>query len=318
MNYEIENKFFIEFQYDGAAILALKMVNYKYCGVGSEVPARNDYPDGVLAEIKMRTENCEVWPWSDHRNKCSLLEEITDNIRSCASKEEMIIYAEDILLKFQSWTLLYSLFPHKLEAIGNTVVRNTPEAYFRKWYVAFVSFAQKFAVVLAKREINILDIQKQCGVRIIDRLDIDELWMSFGTRKSAEVYLSRLNGAQDNSFQFPEGLETEKAKRYFAAAIAEGLIEITNGSLIWKGDSKVLLDLFCGVVYCNDEIISNRNGAVWCLGKGEILNVKSLSSLFNEKHLGQQRLNNLYDDRKRNAPRGWRTIVDLQKKCEQS
>lgn len=85
MNRDLEYKFFREFQYDGAAILTLKMAHYKYCGIGSDVPARIDYPDGVLGEIRERTETFNTWPWSGIVNYCPLFDEIIDNLDSCTS-----------------------------------------------------------------------------------------------------------------------------------------------------------------------------------------------------------------------------------------
>lgn len=65
MNKELEYKFFREFHDDGVAILALKMAHWKYCGISSDVPARKDFPDGVLAETKKLVDDSSlyaVWP----------------------------------------------------------------------------------------------------------------------------------------------------------------------------------------------------------------------------------------------------------------
>ena len=60
---DLEYKFFREFQSDGAAIMSLNMMHFEYCGIGNELPARPDYPDGVLVEIRERTELFDIWPW---------------------------------------------------------------------------------------------------------------------------------------------------------------------------------------------------------------------------------------------------------------
>lgn len=193
MNRDLEYKFFREFQCDGAAILALKMAHWKYCGIGSDVPARADFPDGVLAEIKKRTEAFNVWPWSGTINYCPLFDEIIDNLDSCISDNVRINYIISILRQFQTWTFLYSLGTDKLNSISNSITLYSVEDYFHTWRNAFKSFAEKLAAVLAMRGINILEVQNKCGISIIESLNIDELWMDFGTRKMAEECLSKFH-----------------------------------------------------------------------------------------------------------------------------
>ncbi len=199
MNRTLEQRFFREFQVGGAAIMALKMAQYVHCGIGSEIPARKDYPAGVLAEIKERTEALDVWPWDGIENVCPLFEEITDNLDSCTSGNAKISYVFRILKQFQLWTRLYSLSPEKLNAIGRSVEKDSLEDFFSDWRDAFATFAKKLAVVLAILDINILDIQKKCGVSIIDNLDIDALWMYFGSRELAERSLSKFTSKNDST-----------------------------------------------------------------------------------------------------------------------
>lgn len=196
MNRELEYKFFREFQHDGAAMLALKMANYKYCGIGNDVPARADYPDGVLDEIKKRTEVLDVWPWHGVENRCPLFDEITDNLDSCIYDASRWNYVISILKQFQTWIFEYSIRPKKLDSISNSVTLYSLEYYFHDWRNAFKTFAEKLAVVLAMRGINIIEIQQQCGISIIDNLNVDDLWMFFGTRILAEECLSKLNDSK--------------------------------------------------------------------------------------------------------------------------
>lgn len=197
MNRDLEYKFFIEFQDGGTAILVLKMALYKYCGIGSEVPTRPDYPDGIIDEIKERTEGLDTWPWRGSQNVCPLFDEIGDNLDVCNSADIKINYVIGILKQFQYWVSLYSLRPEKLKAIGNSVMKNSLEMFFLRWEMAYQSFAQNLAVVLAERGINLLEIQERCDIKIIDSLDPDELWIDFGTRKIADYYLSKLKHTTD-------------------------------------------------------------------------------------------------------------------------
>lgn len=207
MNRVLEYTFFSEFQHDGAAILTLRMAHCQYCSIGSDVPARADYPDGVLAEIKERTEAFSVWPWPGIANYCPLFDEIVDNLDSCISNDVKRNYVISILQQFQIWTFLYSLGTDKLDSISNSVRLYSLEYYFHTWRKAFKSFAEKLAVVLAMRGINLLEIQKQCGISIIENLNIDDLWMDFGTRKMAEECLSKFNSHENSTSEPPSNYE---------------------------------------------------------------------------------------------------------------
>ena len=195
MTRDLENKFFREFQYDGAAIMSLEMMQFEYCGLGNGTASRNDYPDGVLAEIRQRTEiyeNVNAWPWGGVENCSPLMDEIADNLMNMQPDcREM--YVEELICKMQSWTWLYSLSKEKLDAISNSVVEFSVEMYFHYWRNAFRTFAEKLAAILAKLGKNILDIQNRCGITLIERLDVNNLWMDFGTPQLAEYYISRLN-----------------------------------------------------------------------------------------------------------------------------
>lgn len=192
---DLENKFFREFQYDGAAIMTLDMMHFEYCGIGNGTAGRKDYPDGVLAEIRQRTEKYSdenAWPWGGVENCSPLMDEIADNLMTMQLDCRQM-YAEELICKMQTWTWLYSLSKEKLDAVSNSVVEFSVEMYFHEWRNAFRSFAEKLAVILAKLGINILDIQNRCGITIIERLEVNNLWMDFRTPQLAEYYLSRLN-----------------------------------------------------------------------------------------------------------------------------
>ena len=285
--------------------MALEIMLHKYCGIGNCTVSRIDYPEGVLAEIKMRTENCEVWPYNEQSNKSALLEEIADNIKLCRSNDEMITYIEDILLEFQSWISLYSLCPHKLDAIANTVVRDTPEYFFRRWYVAFVSFVQKFAVLLAKRGINILEIQNRCGLQVIDSLDINELWMYFGTRERADYYLTRLNvsynGKKHNALD--KVFSTDKARVLIKEMVNAGFMKPCGDLYQWEGTA-ALLGYF---IARSSEFLTLRpsnNRIPWKKYEGLIANLSLM------KATARQAVND-YQNKDLNKPEGYEVIEQI-------
>jgi len=192
MNRELERMFFREFQTDGVATLTLGMALFEYCGVGGETPARPDYPDGVLSEIKYRTENLDVWPFYGVENDNPLFDEITDNLDSRISDESKELYVKEIIRKFQLWTFHYSLGAKKLDAISNTVTPNSLEMYFWQWRSAFLSFTHTFASILAERGLNLLEIQDRCHIKIIDKLEVRDLLHHFGTIEAAEESIAKL------------------------------------------------------------------------------------------------------------------------------
>lgn len=185
---DLENKFFDEFEFGGAAYLTLQYALFKYCGIGSEVPARADFPDGVLLEIKERTEACQIWPYEGSQ----MLAEIEGNLDGANSDSARVNYTISIIEKFHTWARLYSLGTDKLNEISNCCEANSLEYFYNKWIMAYHSFADKLAVALAMRGLNLLEIQKQCDIKIIDNLDADRLWMCFGTPAMADYYLSAL------------------------------------------------------------------------------------------------------------------------------
>ena len=195
MKRDLEYKFFREFQYNGAAIMTLEMMMSKYCGFGNGTASRRDYPDGVLAEIRERTESYEkfdAWPWGGETNCSPLMDEIADNLASLPT-DGRNMYAEELLCKMQTWVWLYSLSREKLDAVSNSVIEYSVEMYFHEWRSAFRSFAEKLAAILSKLQMNILEIQNRCGFKIIERLDANNLWYGFGTPQLAEYYLSKIN-----------------------------------------------------------------------------------------------------------------------------
>lgn len=242
---DLENMFFREFQYDGAAIMSLEMMLSEYCGVGNSTAGRKDYPHGVLAEIKERTEAFNVWPWGGMENCSPLMDEIADNL-AFRSTDSRNAYAEELLIKLQTWAWLYSLKRGKLDAVSNVVKSNSVEHFFFTWRSAFQTFARKLAAILAKLNINLMEIQGRCGITIIERLDIDELWMDFGTPEIAHFYLSKFNFPPK---QTQDNILTERAIKYFKKACDAGIMIRTEKEYRWTWQGVTRLAYFLQKVY---------------------------------------------------------------------
>lgn len=205
--------------------------------------------------------------------------------------------------------------------------------YFDDWHRAYYSFGDILAAELAKFNINILEIQNKRGIWIVEKLDAFHIQCYFGFNGNYNYANSLLNALdapntlhlitiEDNGVirsregnkvcgvNLPNELNTERAKTYFTKAFESNLITIKNGKWKWE-QSKVLLELFCGMVYCSDAIKPSRFGNKWIFGKGEIFPSAPLGRLFGEANLGQQRLNYRDGDNSRSAPRGWEIIAEI-------
>ena len=195
MNKDLENKFFAEFGIHGAADMALDMVLSKYCKVGSGTATRAEhYKENVLAEIAERTDSFDVWPFGGLSGICPLLDEIESNIleREKISREETELYIGNILKKFGWWAFRYNRWHDGLNGIGNSVITGSIESYFHTWLIAYKSFSEKLAVILAERGISLEAIQEEYSIKIFDGFDIEEHWRLFETRERAEKVLSKL------------------------------------------------------------------------------------------------------------------------------
>lgn len=195
MNRNLEDKFFAEFGIGGAADMALDMVLWQYCKVGSGTATRAEhYKENVLAEIAERTEKAKMWLYDSNNGLSALYEEIEDNIRECdrISKDEIRRYVGKILQKFSWWAFCYNRWREGLNVIDNTVVNGSIEYYYCTWLMDYKSFAEKLAAILAERDISLEAIQEEYGVKIFDGFDIEKNWYLFGTRERAERILSKI------------------------------------------------------------------------------------------------------------------------------
>lgn len=205
MERTLERAFFKEYQGDGAGMLSLKMALFKYSGIGSNVPARPDYPDGVIAEILERTGAIEEWPNNLDGCTCALFDEIGDNLDSLPSVEAMKRYAIEVISKFRDYAFHYRLGITGLNTISNTISSlKSIEYLFLQWHGAFITFTEGFAAILLKRGLNLIELQNQCGVTLIERLNPNRLLMFIGNDSEVERLLRKVNLSEGDNLNLPE------------------------------------------------------------------------------------------------------------------
>lgn len=228
----------------------------------------------------------------------------------------------------------------RLLEIMDNAKEGSIEAYFHHWYHAYYDFCNMFAAICVEHGINLLEIQNRRGIWLVDKLDVMQIQFYFGydgncnyansllkalprtsatealilTEKDGVINTEAVWNNRCSTFQLPNELATNKALKYFPIAIDNGVITITENGYLWN-ESTALLDLFCGMIYCNDEIRKEMYTYVWHLGVGEFPSSALNKVFLNKKNIGQQRVNNLIKQTKckryRSAPKKWRDIVNL-------
>lgn len=300
MERTLERAFFKEYQGDGAGMLSLKMALFKYSGIGSNVPARPDYPDGVIAEILARTGAIEEWPNNLDGCTCALFDEIGDNLDSLPSVEAMKRYAIEVISKFRDYAFHYRLGITGLNTISNTISSlKSIEYLFLQWHGAFITFTEGFAAILLKRGLNLIELQNQCGVTLIERLNPNRLLMFIGNDSEVERLLRKVNLSEGDNLNLPETLDNDRARKYFIKAIKEGWMEKTATGFKWlfgnrKGKTSVArLGYFLQKVYCPTNT--------------EQFPATELSRLFG----GTSRLDSAnYQIDSAKKPQQWRAVID--------
>lgn len=107
-----------------------------------------------------------------------------------------------------------------------------------------------------------------------------------------------------------------KGMPYFETAKAMGLITVNGEYLSWT-KSKVLLEYFCGRIYCGDhvQVDTYSKYTEWKTG-GSYMPVKELQKLFNMIDFGQQRRNRINNGG--SAPKRYEIIDAIYDKVMQS
>ncbi|MCH5222245.1 MAG: hypothetical protein J1F05_08000 [Muribaculaceae bacterium] len=303
MNKDLENKFFAEFDIDGAADMALDMVLWKHCGISSGTSTRAErYNDDVLAEIAERTEKAKVWLYNSN-GFSALFEEVEDNVIECkrVSKEEVTRFIGKILQKFSRWAFRYNRWSEQLRSVDDTIYYGTIEDYYTSWRNDYLYFAERLAVILAEREISLEAIQEEYDVKIFDGFDIEKHWHLFGTRERAERVLSKISNCEASTEI--SIIKTDRAVKYFAKAIQNGFMEPTTKGYRWlyggERGGKARLAYFLVKVYCparTDTLQAEE--------------IRQLERAFNTKPRLDRAMQQNVDTGKSQAVQKWREKID--------
>lgn len=222
MRKDLENKFFAEFADDGAAAVCFHFLIDTY--IYKREPVRT--AEEVLDLVSKRTEAFDLAA-CPIRHRKNLIDEISDNISSLNEKQAEI-YIIRILENF--WQHERVMTEGKEHDLFYDAVRTDKmdgiEWYGHIWYYRLFYFARLLAGVCAEHGINLLDIQRKRGIKIIDSLNVVEL--SFYTETNsfeyAQTLLDNLNLPKGKHQKIDERLQTAEAKRYFQMAIDKGLM----------------------------------------------------------------------------------------------
>ena len=87
----------------------------------------------------------------------------------------------------------------------------------------------------------------------------------------AEIQLPIEKGNKEMKLpEFPDELNTDKAKKIFSKAVKAGLMQpLSNGSGYQWNRSNAMLAYLCGKIYCGDRIKQDMVSKEWMLKRGE-------------------------------------------------
>lgn len=223
MKKDWENKFFAEFADDGAAAVCFN------CLIDTHIDMREPVrkAEEVIEWVSKRTEAFDLSACPvNRRGRKNLVDEISDNLDSLNEKQ-----AERYLIRILENFWLYQrvMTEGKEHELFLDIIRTDKvgsiEWFGRIWYFRLFCFARLLAGVCAEHGINLLDVQRKRGIKIIDSLNVDEL--SFYPEDRSFIYaqtlLDNLN-LPNGKHQIDERLQTAEAKRYFQMAIDKGLM----------------------------------------------------------------------------------------------
>lgn len=241
MTKDLENKFFDEFADDGAAAVCFHYLIDTY--IYMREPVRK--AEEVIEWVSKRTEAFDLSACPvNRRGRKNLVDEISDNLDSLNEKQ-----AERYLIRILENFWLYQrvMTEGKEHELFLDIIRTDKvgsiEWFGRIWYFRLFCFARLLAGVCAEHGINLLDVQRKRGIKIIDSLNVDELsfYPEDGSFIYAQTLLDNLNLPNGKHQKIDERLQTEEAKVYFQRAIDKGLM---SEDYKWIGE-KQLCSWFC-------------------------------------------------------------------------
>lgn len=177
------------------------------------------------------------------------------------------------------------------------------------WDVTYM-YANMLDAVLLERGIDLKAIQNQVGVTLLTKRDLTQIGYYLGTPERAKTLISRVAPKPEPPQLQPEGaglpdeLNTQKAQKTFAKAIAKGwIVRIPDGGFEWLGTdrkgSKAQLSYLCAKVYGYQYNVTKGN-------VGENVPYEALERLFNVTRLDRA-MQQTFEAKK---PQLWRGTID--------
>lgn len=171
-------------------------------------------------------------------------------------------------------------------------------------------YANMLDAALLERGLNLLSIQRQVGITLLSRRDLTQIGHYLGTPERAKDLISRVAPEPEQPKPHPEGtglpdeLNTQKAQKTFAKAIAKGwIVRKQDGGFEWLGTdrkgSKAQLSYLCAKVYGYQYNVTKGN-------VGENVPYEALERLFNVTRLDRA-MQQTFEAKK---PQRWRGTID--------
>lgn len=203
-----------------------------------------------------------------------LMEEIDENLSSLPDTERES-YVFSLITPFHGLASKREDYWPKL--FSKIWDEESTEDKVKTLYMVAELYGGYLDAVLVKYGLDLLELQKQCGVALRKDRCIKTIAERLGSPELAKKYVKALPPRRDKQ-GFPKEIDTDKGRELIRKAQEAGFISCDNGKFKW-GRTKVLLAYFAmkATEYLNLPSRETENGSTICLAPFEVL--------FQEKNL---------------------------------
>lgn len=306
----------------------MKMMDSLYSIFSKENPSTNER---IIKDFEnFDSQIAESYDWSKFESLYNLIEDVlsdlSPDVREIANNlktDQWIrtIYEQLVYPCVKATDFTNPLDVERIEQVYGEWGNRREFVYFWK-DLADLLFAVCIFVIMRMQNISLSEKEKV----IIEQIINNEEKEISPSHLNAIVRWTKQNWCQDQATPTQQCLpqtilsdyDKVKAKGmpYFETAKAMGLITVNGEYLSWT-KSKVLLEYFCGRIYCGDhvQVDTYSKYTEWKTG-GSYMPVKELQKLFNMIDFGQQRRNRINNGG--SAPKRYEIIDAIYDKVMQS
>lgn len=279
MNNTLENDFFTAL----APVVdkCLEWMSYKYDTIESGDSSLNRLLKG-LKELRMDALPIEIKTKFDDLGIVAngttylndLIAEISGNLLELPEQNREV-YATSLITPFNK--LLQRREDYRKILFCQTWDEYTPEYCLERLYMVAELYGGYLDAELIKYRLDLFELQEKSGIPLRKERCMKTIAARLGSATLAKRYIEALPKRQRRTPQqqppeFPDKLNTAKARELINKAVGAGFITVEAGLYKWNG-TKVLLAYFAmkATTYLNLPSRETNNGATICLAPFETL-----------------------------------------------